>query len=103
MGIIRIQIQAGLEGVKCRPYTELQRPDIGVADEAKSKRSVMVVRITLSELTLQNWQRGQVSHIPTRGVDSSDLLTSYLLQKGKTSMFGTADQMGSIHMSSCST
>lgn len=60
VGTVRIQIQAGLEGARCRPYTELQRQDIGIADEAKSKKSVMIViitfRVDLAELVAWSGQ-----------------------------------------------
>lgn len=41
VGTIKLSIEAGSEGAECRPYTELHTPEVGVADEERTKRFVI--------------------------------------------------------------
>ena len=40
VGVIKLSIEAGKEGEECRPYMELHKAEVGVADEAKTKKFV---------------------------------------------------------------
>ena len=38
VGVIKLSIEAGKEGKECRPYMELHKAEVGVADEARTKK-----------------------------------------------------------------
>jgi hypothetical protein len=43
VGVIRVQLEAGEAGGQVRRYTEIQEADVGVADEAISKKLAIIL------------------------------------------------------------
>jgi hypothetical protein len=62
IGTIHVRIEAGKQlRRRCRAYTELHSADVGVADEAKSKRYKYLISSTRGDTDEQNQQCSQVS------------------------------------------